>query len=227
MGRHARTRRYLRAERAASYLHRIHEDLLSDADALAKRKEYFGAVQRFGETAIEHAETGALRNGSAWHTLVAFYHAGQIWPYSSNTRTYDEMQSVGDLRLIRDAELRAALAKYYDTSEVSQGAWIFGEIPEYRTRIRGLTPIPMQRYMLDSCSRQDTYDNQVLIDCDAPDSVSEPEARAVLERFRSAPGLVEDLRYWVSTLVVTDIITGLTGQAAVELAGRVDAKAGR
>jgi len=215
------------AERAASYLDRIHEDLLSDADALAKRQAYFTGVQAFGEAAIAYAETGTLRDGSAWHTLVAFFHAGQIWPYASNTRTYTEMQNAGDLRLIRDPGLRAALGTYYDASEVSQGSWIFGEIPAYRARIRGLTPIPIQRYLFDACSREDSYDNQVLIDCDAPASVSEDEARAMLDRFRSSPGLVEDLRSWVSTLIAADIIMDLTHQAAVDLAGQAEAHAGR
>jgi len=214
------------AERAASYLGRIHEDLLQDADALAKRKTYFDAVQRFGDDAITYIETGAPRNGSAWHTIVAFFHAGQAWPYASNTRTYDEMQNAGDLRLIRDPALRAALATYYDASEVSQGAWIFGQLPEYRTRIRGLTPIPVQRYLLDACSREDTYDNQVLLDCDGPTSMSEADARAVLERFRSAPGLVEDLRFWVSTLIVSDIIMNLTQDAVLKLAEQVQESAG-
>jgi hypothetical protein len=215
------------AERAASYLNRIHEDLLSDADALAKRQGYFAGVQRFGEAAIAYAETGALRNGSAWHTLVAFFHAGQIWPYASNTRTYTEMQNAGDLHLIRDPGLRAALGTYYDASEVSQGSWIFGEIPAYRARIRGLTPIPIQRYLFDACSREDSYDNQVLIDCDAPASVSEAEARAVLDRYRSTPGLLEDLRNWASTLIVSGIVMNLTRDAAVGLAGRVEPETDR
>jgi hypothetical protein len=215
------------AERAASYLGRIHEDLLSDADALAKHQAYFAGVQRFGEDAITYVETGALRNGSAWHTLVAFFHAGNIWPYASNTRTYVEMQNAGDLRLIRDSDLRAELATYYDASEVSQGSWIFGEIPAYRARIRGLTPIPIQRYLFDACSREDSCDNQVLLDCDAPSSVSEAEARAVLERFIATPGLLEDLRYWVSTLIVSDIVMRLTRDVATKLAEQALEQAGR
>ncbi len=208
-------------ERARSYLIRIAEDLDQDADALEKRMDYFQNVQAFGDGAAAYWDSGTLRNGSYWHTVVAFFQASQIWPYVSTTRTYDEMQSAGDLRLIRSPDLRAALADYYDDSEVSQGGWIFGVIPEYRNRIRSITPIDVQRYLFESCAAQDSYENQVLLDCDAPETISEDEARAILEHYRASPELMEDLRSWMSNLMVTDIIMHLTSDAARRLAGQV------
>jgi len=212
------------AARATSYLVRIREDLLADADALDKRLDYFAKVQQYADDAIAHSEAGTLRNGSPWATVVAYYHASQIWPYVSNSRTYDEMQNAGDLRLIPRPDLRAALGSYYDESEVSQGAWIFGTIPDYRGHIRGLTPLPVQRYLFASCSEQDSYEDQVLLDCASP--VPENEAAAVLAGYRSAPGVVEELRDWGSTLVVSDIIMRMTREAARKLADRVGAAAG-
>lgn len=62
---------------------------------------------------------------------MADFQASQIWPYVSVRRTYDEMQNAGDLGLIADPALRAALEAYCDESEVSQGAWIFGVVSKY------------------------------------------------------------------------------------------------
>jgi hypothetical protein len=211
------------AARGRAYLARIREDILADADALDKRLTYNGSVQRFLEAAETHAVDGTLREGSAWRTVVAYWHASQIWPYASTTRTWDEMRNAGDLGLVRDPELRAELAAYYSESEISQGRWIFGLIPEYRTRIRGLTPLAVQRYLIASCARQDAYDTQVLTDCDAP--IPDAEARELLARFRSAPGLLEHLRYWGANLNVSDTIMRLTRGGATGLADRVDAAA--
>lgn len=81
---------------------------------------------------------------------------------------------------------------------MSQGERICGIIPRYRERIRGMTPIAVQRYLFASCTGQTSYNTRVLPDCDP--AVSGSEARAILDRYRSAPGLVDDLRYRVSKL---------------------------
>lgn len=209
--------------RGRAYLARIEEDLRADVDGLEKRLAYNETVQRFLDAAEAHAVDGRLRDGSAWRTFVAYWHASQIWPYVSTTRTWDEMRNAGDLGLIGDADLRATLASYYSESEISQGRWIFGLIPEYRTRIRGLTPLAVQRYLISSCTRQDEYDSQVLTDCDAP--IPDAEARELLARVRSAPGLLEDLRYWGANLGVSDTIMRLTRVMAAALADRVEAAA--
>jgi hypothetical protein len=88
---------------------------------------------------IAYAETGALRKGPCWHTVVAFLQASQILPCASTTGTYDERQNAGDLRLIRSPDLRGALADYDDDREVSQCGWACRVIPAYRERIRSLT----------------------------------------------------------------------------------------
>ena len=211
------------AARGRAYLARIEEDLRADADGLDKRLVYNERVQRFLDAAEAHAVKGTLRDGSPWRTVVAYWHASQIWPYVSTTRTYDEMRNAGDLGLIRDPDLRAELTTYYSESEVSQGRWIFGLIPEYRTRIRGLTPLAVQRYMIEACSRQDAYDDQVLTDCDAP--IPDAEARELLARYRAAPGLLEDLRSWGANLNVSDTIMLLTRGVATALADRTGAAA--
>ena len=205
-------------DREQGYLERIHEDLLSDIDAIDTRIAYYARVTDYAEAAVAHIETGALRNDSPWATVVAYYQASQILPYVSTKRTYDEMREAGDLRLIRDATLRAELGTYYDDSQVTQGTWIFQDVPTYREHVRGLTPIPVQRYITASCSERRGTD-QILIDCDAP--ISDLEARALLDRYRTAPELAEDLRYWVSTLGTMDFLLPINRDASEALIARV------
>jgi hypothetical protein len=200
--------------REHGYLERIREDLHADVEAINVRIAYFASVTDYAEAALAHAETGALRNGSAWATVVAYYHASQVYPYASTRRTFDEMREAGDLRLIRDEDFRAELGIYYSDSEVTQGGWLFQDLPVYRERIRGLTSLPAQRYITASCIEQTAFD-QRLTDCDAP--ISDTEARALLDRFRAAPGLAEDLRFWLSNLGLMATVLPLTREAAEAL----------
>lgn len=205
-------------DREQGYLERIHEDLLADIDAIDARIAYNARVTDYAEAAVAHIETGALRDASPWATVVAYYHASQVFPYASTRRTFDEMREAGDLRLIRDATLRIELGTYYDDSQVTQGAWIFQDLPAYREHVRGLTPIQVHRYITTSCEeRRGTA--QILIDCDAP--ISDTEARALLDRYRAAPGLAEDLRYWVSTLGIIALLLPINRDASEALIARV------
>ncbi|WP_412061320.1 hypothetical protein [Rubrivirga sp. IMCC45206] len=204
--------------RERGYLERVHEDLLADTGALDARIAYYAGVTGFAEAAVAHVETGALRDGSPWATVVAYYHASQILPYASTRRTFDEMREAGDLRLVRDAALRAELGAYYNDTEVSQGGWLLQEVPAYRERVRGLTSLQVQRYVNASCSTFEGFD-QVLTDCPAP--ISDTEARALLDRYRAAPGLAEDLRYWASTLGIVAVVLPINRAAAEALIARV------
>ncbi|MEO0556645.1 MAG: hypothetical protein AAF170_00540 [Bacteroidota bacterium] len=206
-------------DREEGYLERIHEDLLADVEAIDVRMTYSTRVTDYAEAAVAHIETGALRDDSPWATVVAYYHASQILPYASTRRTFDEMREAGDLRLIRDEDLRAELASYYSDGEVTQGGWIFQDLPAYRERIRGLTSLQVQRYIIASCAERQGLEER-LTDCDAP--VSETEARALLARYRAAPGLAEDLRYWVSALSIITTVLPINREAADALIAHIE-----
>ncbi len=207
-------------DREQGYLERIHEDLIVDVETIDSRIAYFDRVIAYAEAAVAHAETGALRDDSPWATIVAYYHASQVFPYSSTRRTFDELRQAGDLRLIRDGTLRAELGAYYNDSQITQGSWLFQDLPVYRERVRGLTSLQVQRHIVTACIVQRGL-AQTLTDCDSP--ISEEEARALLDRYRVAPGLAEDLRYWVSNLGVISKVFAINRVAAEELIARVSA----
>jgi hypothetical protein len=94
------------AKRKHAYLGRIVVDLDTDLRVNGNRERFLTQVRRYGEHALAHAETGALVEGSAWKTVLAYFQAGQFYAYSRESNAFDEMRDAGDLGLI--GEPRAA-----------------------------------------------------------------------------------------------------------------------
>ena len=62
--------------------------------------------------------------------------------------------------------------------------------------------------------------NQELIDCPSP--ISDDEAGKVLATFRASQSLLENLRYWNSTLVISSIVIEGAREEATRLAADVE-----
>jgi hypothetical protein len=205
--------------RAQDYLERILSDLRLDIDQIDKRIAYWGKVQAFGASAIDYAEGGVLRDGSEWATLIAFYQASQVWTYSSADATYRELTAAGDLALIRNSDLRGRLGLYY-LAGAQRNAWLFGYIPVYREKIRGLTPAALQRRIWAACHTFDDIDDPQIVEC-APQSGDEA-AREVLEGYLADPQMLPDLRFWMTNLAITADLAGVDRRTAVDLAARIE-----
>jgi hypothetical protein len=206
--------------RSADYLGRIHDDLLADAEALTRRKRFLADVAAYARAALAFAEDGAMKEGSAWETLLAYYQASQVWPYQTTSATFNEMSAAGDLGLIDDGALRAALANYYFAG-VRPTANLFDITPVYRERVRGSTPSAIQDAIWGSCARSVGVDEFELIACKP--GVSEEDARAVIDRFRADVELTEDLRFWSTELrLMNEYLISLDETNARALAARVE-----
>lgn len=187
----------LEQRRAQGYLARIQANLGDDQALMRSALDYWGTVIRYGETAIAYADEGRLDDGSPWRTVLAFYQASQMLPFRMDDTTYQELKSAGDLGLIRDARLRNALAEYYVTGPLGGSPHLLQYNPEYRTLVRGYTPTRVSDYIWERCvvrmgSQEEAFDP----DCEAP--VSDAEARAILERYVTAPNILPALRFWVT-----------------------------
>jgi hypothetical protein len=206
------------AMRGDDYLQRIHSDLSADVGALDRRLAFWGDVVDYGAAALDFAENGKLKNGSAWETLLAFYQASQIWPFTTSDGTYRELIAAGDLGLVSDSELRDSLADYYVTGSRRLARRV-DVIPAYREEIRGLTPMRVQRHIWAHCHRFLSDDRQQLIDCKAP--ISEGEARTVLASFLESQETIKGLRFWMTDLAATSNLARLNKLEAEGLANRV------
>lgn len=189
-------------DRAQEYLERIHADLVNDQNSAMARREFWGRVIDYGEAAIRHAETGELYRGSVNQTVLAYYQASQVDPFASVSTTYDEMKAAGELRLVRNAELRSKLANYYVYSNSLQAEHLFRYMPEYRETVRGLVPLVVQHYVWEECHLgMGAGGNQTLVDCELP--IDDKIGAALLQRLGSDVELIESLRFWVTNLTIS------------------------
>jgi hypothetical protein len=191
-------------ERGQDYLRRIHQDLTQDRQAIERTLAFWTQVSGYGRTAITFAEGGHRGDASSWESVLAYYQASQLMPFELADTTFVEMRDSGDLGLIADETLRGRLAEYYRLTGIGMRATILRHEPAYRAQIRGLTPWRIQEYIWDTCFRQLDGVGQQLIDCPAP--FSEAEAELLLEKFDSDESLLPNLRYWISTLTVSQIV---------------------
>jgi len=206
------------AVRGEEYLQRIHSDLLADVGALNRRLVFWTDVVDYGAAALDFAENGKLKDGSAWETLLAFYQASQIWPYTTSDGTYQELIAAGDLGLVSDSDLRDSLADYYVTGSRRLARRV-DVIPAYREEIRGQTPMRVQRQIWAHCHRFLASDRQQLIDCQSP--ITEVEARTILANYLKSPETIKGLRFWMTDLAATSNFARLNKVEAEGLAARV------
>lgn len=207
------------AERAHENLLRIQADLTDDLGALQRREVFWGVVADYGHQAIDYAETGKRVDGSAWKTLLAFYQASQLFPYVPADTTYQELRSAGELGLFTDQKLRTTLAQFYVNGTGYAANFLFRSEPEYRMRVRGLTPTIASAQVWAHCQKTPGGDEQVLMDCDSP--MSETAAQAVLDGYLADPQLLPELRFWITNLEVMTRLIEQHQSAARNLSERL------
>jgi hypothetical protein len=206
-------------ERAHAYLERIESDLQTDLRNYRDRIAFWGVVSDYGREGLAYAETGNAADTSQWRLLLAYFQASQVAEYYTTSATWDELKSAGELHLIADVELRNALASYYTNAANP----VLTERPAYRVHVRGIVPIDVQDHIWSQCFRTTPSGEQALVDCPSP--ISEARAAAIVNAIRSDRALMNELRYWMSTMTVAANIgddrvanaTQLSSAVAVEL----------
>jgi hypothetical protein len=214
--------------RAHAYLERILADLQTDLRVNRNREQFMAGVGRYGEQALAHADTGALVDGSAWNTVVAYYQAGQFYAYSREGNAFAEMRDAGDLGLIGNPQLRSQLAFYYESSANRMAdMMLMNLIPQYRQDIRSVTPMRVQNYIWSHCFRilPGSARDQRLIDCPSP--VGETEAHDILAGYSQFPVLVRELRFWLSSQRVAALNAPDDRRDALQLEAQLERELGR
>lgn len=212
----------LEQQRAHGFLERLAGDLDREQAAIDKRLEYIGQSIAYGEAALTWIEDGSLADGSAWKTVMAYFNASRILPYSPINTTYQEMRSAGQLGLVRDADLRTALTEYFDNSSHARADYILALNPEYRSHVRGLTPFRIARYISSEC-----FDAKVVAHKPCKPPVDEATASAILRKYADAPELTVELAFWVDSAHLMVALMHAQREKTVELKRRIDAEIAR
>lgn len=200
------------AARGTEYLQRFDDDLTAEIVLLRQTRAFQARVTAYGVGAVGYSEQGRLVDGSAWKTLLAYYHASQIWPFRQRIATIREILSSGDLRLIRNPALRSRITGHYDESAGSRAVEVIGLVPKYREHVRSMTPWPVADYIWSHCYKSDDAAGQEVFDCAPP--ISEAEATAIITRYRQDPALTGELRFWLASLgTIKTVLRQIQGEA--------------
>ena len=186
--------------RARGYLERIHNDLEADVANYQNRMRFWGVVSTYGRTGLAYADTGSLGDRTHWDMLLAYFQASQVAEFWTNSTTYDELRSAGELNLIANLKLRNALARYYTNT----GNPALTERPAYREHVRGVIPIDVQLYIWTKCYASNALGDQFLRNCASP--VTEARASEIVNAIGRDQKLMSELRYWMSTMQVASQI---------------------
>tara|TARA_R110001632_G_scaffold18408_5_gene57064 strand:- start:5676 stop:6443 length:768 start_codon:yes stop_codon:yes gene_type:complete len=181
-----------------AYLERLSENLSTDLIQIDLNIEFYLKVFDYGSTALHFAENETVQKKGSWEILVAFFHSSQIWPLELNSATIEELKSSGDLSLINNIPLRNQLSYYYGGG-IGRYKNTVGINPPYRKMIRGLIPSTIQNYLWENCHSTEE-DAQSFNDCDP--FISEEKALKLIERYKNNASLIEELRYYMSSIKV-------------------------
>lgn len=186
--------------RAQSYLERIRIDLDMDVAAYSDRLEFWDQVSAYGALGLRYAETGNSAKHAPWKLLLAYFQASQLAEFFTTDATYAELKSGGDLSLIKDLDLRNQLANYYTNADNP----VLSERPVYREHVRGLIPLNIQNYIWENCYKSTDLGAQLMLECEAPADVG--DIAQLVAMISDQEQLMSDLRYWMSTMHVANIM---------------------
>ena len=168
--------------RTQNYYSRLIDDLDSERRALVARLDYMEVTDRYG-----HAALAALKDQSAKQTsqfLVALYQASQIWTYSVQRATYDEILSSGVAETIPDPELRTHLANVYLNAEATRQ--IIVTTTPYRQQIRLYLPNDIQSAIRERCDDEYIPTERNLIILKLPESCEFDFSRSQIDDVNAA-----------------------------------------
>lgn len=186
--------------RAHDILGRFQDDLQADLANYEVRVKFWRDVADHGEAGLRFVADRRSAGNDHWPVIIAFFQASQVGEFWTISATFDELKSAGELNLVRDVALRGALSGYYLEADNPT----LTERPAYRENVRGLIPMNIQRYIWDSCYSSTWDGGQQFYQCESP--ISEAEAAALANSLANNDQLVAELRYWMSTMHIAQII---------------------
>jgi hypothetical protein len=133
--------------------------------------------------------------------LLAAYYASEVFTLTPVSNTYEDLQNTGNIRLLRDIEIRLALSSYHEKT-AREGTNLD---KSYRKIVRGIIPWEIQKEIRENCP---TLDESGEIPtgfppCKLP-KLNTDSVKAVFISIRAYPNIFEILTYRVS-----DVDTGI------------------
>lgn len=223
------------ADRAISYLEGLQTDIRADIKALK-----FSADQARNRLAIIRQVEAWLANPEAAPDpdalVINVHYAGVTFFPTISRFTIEELQSTGDLRLLKNQALKRQLADYYNQVDLQIGQWIaqadagsietyFRELafvipPELRIRAGTIEPEVLQAF-LTSADEGGPASLEEMLATTPEIGATREDAENILLNMRARPnfrGYLRDGMYWAH--LSAQLLEGVV-VAAQELDGAI------
>ena len=180
-------------EAAKTYYARLADDLRTELELRRTRIAYYERVRAHGEAALRALAGEREALGSQF--LVDVYQATQVWNYTPQRTTYDELLSSGIANVLPDTDLRRRIAHFYVSLENSRNT--LAERMPLRERLRFHMPHAVQQNVRQNCG--DRYvvsiDNITVLELPDTCTIELPQTAvdAALRALDSYPQLEGDL----------------------------------
>jgi len=184
-------------KQATVLLKRLQADLKNDQEALNAELAYQAVVRKYAMRAVD-----ALNDKNAVSDeqfVIGAYQASQIHGAWSNRATYNEMQSTGQVNLIKSDSLKSKIFAYY-SEDFAQNQFI-KQVAPYREYIRGLMPIAIQDAIKLACGDvvievANTFGAKLPETCQLDMAVELISKTAAM--LRSQPDMLNKLQYQIA-----------------------------
>jgi hypothetical protein len=180
------------------YLVRLADDLEADRQNYQYRIAFYSDVRTFALQTLDAFRSEAPVD---LEDLLAAYYASEIFTGTPVSNTYDDLQNTGNIRLLRDIELRLALSTYHEKTARERPNPDEG----YRKIVRGIIPWEIQNAIRENCPTIDVSGEipTGFPPCKLP-QLDTDNVNAAFNAIRAYPNIIEILTYRVS-----DVDTGI------------------
>jgi len=151
---------------AKTYYSRLIEDLRAEESTRLGQIAYYQRTKQHGEAALLSLHQIDKSLGEQF--LIDVYQATQVWNYSTQRTTYDELLSGSIANAIPDATLRQQLANYYVALESSERRQL--ERTPFRDNLRGHMPHAVQSKVRENCGDIFTFQSNYVMQLQLPES---------------------------------------------------------
>ena len=185
---------------AKTYYVRLIEDLRAEESTRLARIAYYEIALSHGNAALNALQNNENDLGEQF--LIDLYQATQIWNYTPQRATYDELLSIGIANAIPDQEIRYLLANYYLALENSK--LIQQERAPFRINLRHKMPHQAQAAIRKNCGDKFSYQENGVVSVSLPQScvlnIDSTVVTEAVNQLRLYNDLMPELTYQLSGL---------------------------
>jgi hypothetical protein len=174
----------------AQYLAEVREEISYNAKLTASTVEAMSDVVTSGKRGVEFLQSDRPCEEDCWRVLVDLFVASQVFRPAVETTVYEEMQRLG---FPRSMTVRSAADDYYVLNATAHLG--IDSDPKYRVSFRELITLEAHEQLWGQCHSLQGSEEYLIVDC--PQSMPTENVKAILQRIRTRPEVLDQLRYWI------------------------------